>query len=96
MKATDPAGKCKKYKMDAFGNLVRVWEPNPAGGADLETLYTSNVYNRLTQVSMTRGAVTQVRTFVYDACQRIQGVTLPEGEAPGEARPDFSQGFKSG
>ena len=78
VKVTDPAGKWKKYEMDAFGNLARVWEPNPAGGADLETLYTYNAYNQLTQVSMTRGAVTQLRTWVYDAYQRVQSVTLPE------------------
>ena len=32
---TDPAGKWKVQQMDAMGNLVRVIEPNPAGGADL-------------------------------------------------------------
>ena len=31
---TDAAGKCKKMTQDAFGNLVQVNEPNPAGGAD--------------------------------------------------------------
>ncbi|MFN7173089.1 MAG: RHS repeat domain-containing protein, partial [Fimbriimonadaceae bacterium] len=36
---TDAAGKWKKFTLNAFGNLVKVTEPNPAGGADFETFY---------------------------------------------------------
>jgi len=64
---TDPAGKWKKYTTDALGNLTKVEEPNPAGGANLETLYTYDVLNKLKTVSMTRSSTTQTRTFVYNA-----------------------------
>jgi hypothetical protein len=29
VKVTDPAGKWKKFTMDAFGHLMQVNEPNP-------------------------------------------------------------------
>ena len=47
MKATDPAGKWKIQQMDASGQLVRVIEPNPAGGRT-DTNYTYNVLGHLT------------------------------------------------
>ncbi len=75
---TDPAGRWKKYTMDAMGNLVKVTEPNPAGGADLDSTYAYNVLNKLTTVTMVRGGVTQTRTFVYNSDQRLQSVTQPE------------------
>ncbi len=76
---TDPTGKWKKYVSDAMGNLTQVIEPNPAGGADLTSNYTYNVVNQLTQVSMTRGAVTQTRTFNYDSTTlRLMSATNPE------------------
>jgi YD repeat-containing protein len=56
--ATDAAGKWKKQEVDAFGNVVKTTEPNPAGGANLETTFTYNLVNQMTGVSMTRGAVT--------------------------------------
>lgn len=76
---TDPAGKWKKFINDAFGNLVQVIEPEPAGGADLNTYYTYDLLNHLTQVSMPRGTATQTRTFVYDSTtQRLMSATHPE------------------
>ena len=66
---TDAAGKWKTYAMDAFGNVSSVREPNPAAptnpAQDLWTYYTYDVLNHLTGVSMTRGSVTQTRTFNY-------------------------------
>ena len=41
-KVTSPAGKWKKHEVDAAGNLIKVTEPNPAGGADFITTYTYN------------------------------------------------------
>ena len=64
--STDPAGKWKKMTLDAMGELTKVTEPNPAGGADLDTLYTYNALGKLVQVSMTRSGTTQLRTFSYD------------------------------
>ncbi len=88
---TDPAGRWKKYTMDAMGNLTSVTEgirrlrplpirgaELPAGGPDPETTYAYNVLNKLTTVTMTRGAVTQTRSFVYNSDQRLQTVTNPE------------------
>jgi hypothetical protein len=47
LKVMDPQGKWKKHEQDAFGNLVKVVEPNPGGGADFETTYTYNRFNQL-------------------------------------------------
>lgn len=59
---TDPAGKWKTVETDALGNSVKTTEPNPAGGANLETTFTYNVLNQMTQAQMTRNSVTQTRT----------------------------------
>jgi YD repeat-containing protein len=39
VKITDPANKWKKFTYDAFGNLVQVTEPNPAGGSNYQAYY---------------------------------------------------------
>ena len=50
-----------EYVYDALGNLIKVTEPNPAGGDNLETTYTysgavgSNVYNRYSGIVLTEG-----------------------------------------
>jgi RHS repeat-associated protein len=75
---TDPAGKWKKYTMDAMGNLIQVTEPAPEGGTH-ETYYAYNVFNQLTNVTMPRGGVTQTRTFNYNlATGRLDSATNPE------------------
>jgi YD repeat-containing protein len=62
-----------------MGNLIRVTEPNPAGGADLVTNYTYDALNHLTQVGMPRQGFTQTRTFNYDpSTQRLSSVQTPE------------------
>jgi YD repeat-containing protein len=73
---TDPAGKWKTSTVDAYGNLILVTEPNPAGGT-FATNYTYTPANRLTGVSMTRGNVTQTRTFVYSG-RDLVSATNPE------------------
>ena len=77
VRSTDAAGKWKVQQADGMGNLVRVIEPNPAGGADLTTDYTYNVMGQLTDVSMVRGGVTQTRHFVYGGTDLISA-TNPE------------------
>ena len=39
-------GKWKTFESDALGNLTKVTEQNPAGGANLETTHT---YSELSQ-----------------------------------------------
>ena len=75
---TDPAGKWKKYTMDAMGNLTQVEEPRPGGGT-YTTSYTYDLLNHLTQVSMPRDGTTQTRTFTYNqTTQRLDSVNNPE------------------
>ncbi len=78
VKTTDAAGKWKKFTLDAMGNLTKATEPNPAGGADVDSNYSYNVHTQLTQVTMTRGATTQTRTFVFDSNGRMTSSTNPE------------------
>ncbi len=81
---TDPAGKWKKSVSDVLGNLVSVIEPNPAGGADYVTDYTYSVFGKLLTATMTRpgygggSAVTQTRTWVYNANVQLTSVRHPE------------------
>lgn len=79
VKVTDPAGKWKTYETNGLGQLVKVIEPNPAGGANLETTYAYNVRGQLYTATMTRGGTTQVRTFNYDlATGRLTSAVKPE------------------
>ena len=77
----DAAGKWKRSYTDALGNLVRVEEPNPAGGANYQTTYTYTTLNQLSVVTMPRSVgsntVTQTRTFTYTGAQ-VESATNPE------------------
>ncbi len=77
----DPANKWKALSTDAFGNLITVQEADPVLGT-VETNYTYDVLNHLTQVSMTRGSNTQTRTFNYNSGATVlgflQSATNPE------------------
>jgi YD repeat-containing protein len=73
---TDPAGKWKTSTVDAYGNVFVVTEPNPAGGT-FTTNYTYTPANQLTGVSMTRGKITQTRTFLYSGSD-LTSATNPE------------------
>ncbi len=75
---TDPAGKWKKYTLDAMGNLVQVTEQDPSLG-QVQANYTYNLRSQLIQVSMPRGSTTQTRTFNYDlATGRLTSAANPE------------------
>ena len=84
VKVTDPAGKWKKVTTDAWGNTIRVEEPNPDNTANnYVTQYTYDLLNHLTRVALTRstGNVTVMqpdRTFTYDAKQHLGSSTTPE------------------
>jgi YD repeat-containing protein len=56
---------------------VQVTEPNPAGGANLETYYTYTVLGQLAQVSMPRTGVTQTRAFTWSG-RDLMNITNPE------------------
>ncbi|QOY91733.1 RHS repeat-associated core domain-containing protein [Paludibaculum fermentans] len=53
-------------------------ESNPAGGADLVTTYTYNLFNQPLTVTMTRGTTTQTRTFTYNTPFLLTSVAEPE------------------
>jgi RHS repeat-associated protein len=65
VKTVDAKGKWKKFVKDAVGNLTSVWEPSPTGGADLESTYSYDAFDRLTGVTKLRGSTAQTRTFSY-------------------------------
>jgi YD repeat-containing protein len=79
---TDPAGAWKTNVMDAFGNIVAVYEPDPTTGTTTSnspvTNYTYNGANQLTNVSMIRGGITQTRTFTYSGSD-LTSETTPDG-----------------
>ena len=77
VRVTDAAWKWKIQQMDALGNLVRVIEPDPAGGADWITNYTYDALGHLTGVSMPRSNGTQTRTFAYTGAD-LTSATNPE------------------
>ena len=70
--------KWKQFTYDAQGSLVVVTEPDPKNvNNTLTTNYTYNGINQLTGVSMTRGTVTQTRSFQWTASDLTQS-TNPE------------------
>jgi RHS repeat-associated protein len=71
----DPAGNPCGIALDAVV-VERVGVVAPP--APHETLYAWNGFDKLTQVTMTRGTVTQTRTFTYDARMRLVSETHPE------------------
>ena len=77
---TDQAGKVRRSKIDAIGQLVRVDEPNAAntlGSPDLPTQATSYQYDPLGNLtSVTQG--TQPRDFKYTSLSRLREATNPE------------------
>lgn len=77
---TDQAGKVRRSKMNALGQLVRVDEPdagNDPGPVDTpaqSTSYTYDVLGNLTQVNQG----TQTRTFAYSSLSRLTSAVNPE------------------
>ncbi|MBL8216937.1 MAG: RHS repeat protein [Bryobacterales bacterium] len=63
----------------ALGQVTKTIEPNPDGGADYETPYSYQVSGALSQVSITRAGVTQVRSWSYNATTpRLESETHPD------------------
>jgi RHS repeat-associated protein len=60
-------------------SAIEILPTGGSGGAPHETFYTYDRFNRLTNVSMPRGGVTQTRTWEYRTSdQRLWKVTNPE------------------
>ena len=74
---TDQAGKQRKSVTDALGRLIEVFEPDQYGTLNVDTDYTYDLLNNLTQIS--QGS--QTRTFVYDNLSRLTSATNPESGA---------------
>jgi RHS repeat-associated protein len=78
---SDPAGKWKMSTTDVLGNVTTVVEPNPAlqpGAPTITTSYSYDWMNHVAQVTMTRGATTQVRSFIYNDVGLLTSSTNPE------------------
>jgi RHS repeat-associated protein len=78
---TDPTGNWKLNYNDAFGNLVAVYEPDPATGSASTgpvTSYAYNAANQLIVVTIPRGNITQYRVFTYSGSD-LASETTPEG-----------------
>jgi RHS repeat-associated protein len=77
---TDQAGKVRRSKVNALGQLVRVDEPitndnlGTVDNSSQPTSYTYDVLGNLTQVS--QGV--QTRTFTYSSLSRLTSATNPE------------------
>ncbi len=76
--ATDPAGSWKNFTMDAFGNLYRVMEPNPAGGSNYFT------YLHLRFVEPSYGRIDDAVDGHADAQLRLQRKFPDERDQCGE------------
>jgi RHS repeat-associated protein len=75
--AKDPAGNQRESVADGVGRLSSVYEPDPTNNNSLtlQTSYTYNVLDELTQIAQ---GPQQTRTYVYDALGRINTATTPE------------------
>jgi len=74
IRATAPRSPTRRKMEDVHGGRLRQSdpgdEPNPAGGT-FATNYTYTPANQITGVSMTRGNVTQTRTFLYNGSDLV-------------------------
>jgi RHS repeat-associated protein len=85
VKTVDPKGDWKRMEQDAIGNLVKVYEPRPGGGADYVTEYSYSVLGQLLKVKMARPSVlgsnpmvTQEREFTYNSKEQLVAEKQPE------------------
>jgi RHS repeat-associated protein len=84
-KVTDPAGKWRRSRTDAAGNLIQVDEPNsstasvgicPSGTEPIWT--TTYAYTALDKVKQIVQNGTRTRTFTYDSFPRLLTSSNPE------------------
>lgn len=88
---TEPGGNWKKFTTDAFGNLTRVDEPRPGGGATYATTYGYTPLNQLWLVAMNRDGVGQTRTFAYHVNGKLATTGFPEhGTAQGNGTTTYT------
>lgn len=80
MTVTDGAKRQHKTQMDAFGNILSVWEdPN---GLNYETDYTYDALNNLTSVvqwgGIKGGAGARLRSFTFNSLSQLMVASNPE------------------
>ncbi len=63
------------YSYDSLGHVVRIEDPDLDG-----TGYTSTTYSNAGNLSSTTNARGQVRSYSYDALDRLIGIEAPPGE----------------
>jgi RHS repeat-associated protein len=76
-RTVDSWERSRWVRLDAAGRLAEVIEPNPEGGAGLQTKYTYNVLGKLIKTEQGN----QVRRFRYDSLGRLTHQKLAETEA---------------
>jgi RHS repeat-associated protein len=76
-RTVDAWNRWRWMRLDAAGRLAEVVEPNPAGGAGLQTKYSYNALDKLVRVEQGD----QVRRFRYDSLGRLTHQKLAETEA---------------
>ena len=83
VRVSDPKLHWREYETDVFGNVAKVTEKGPNGGANHETTYAYDMFNRLTDVTMPRSGTTQTRRFAYNTLGQLLTTANPENGTTG-------------
>lgn len=86
---TDEAGKQREEKVDAFGRVVEVDEPDPANNNSL-TLVTTYSYDPLGDLTKAIEG-SQTRSYTYDGLSRLTQESMPESGVVTYAYNNYSK-----
>jgi RHS repeat-associated protein len=84
---TDEVGNKKQLTYDAFHRLVKVLEPDSNNNLSIETDYTYNVLDKVTEIDQWGAAAgsgspgDRVRKFAYDSLGRERAENIPENQS---------------